>query len=988
MRTPEELKQQERHYDSGRLAVVFAWSAIALTAVTLWSILDDYSRGWKAVQRRFAALEVARLQQEIEAGRQKVDPKRQAELQEKLAAAEAAVGQAAERLAAIDGEVAGMSNDLYVADQNVRFTKALLDTARYEFEEARRHGQSDEEDRRAHMEELQSRLREYDDALKVMRGKEEALKAERRKITADRDDATAGLAALQRDISRLERSLERLDKPVTNALLNAPVVDFVAPTEKIQQVVLEGLMNDINFMRVPRVDRCQTCHLGAGRAEYAGAEKPFTAHPKLALIGPSAAPHPFEKIGCTTCHAGRDRATGFTEAAHMPDSEEEAARWEEENHWHRMHHWDFPMYPKRYAEAGCLQCHMQEVHLPGADKLSRGRELFETLGCHGCHKVAGWEDLRKVGPSLKAVGVKTDRDWVRHWLANPRAYNPTTKMPQFWFQSNSADPDSRLRNTVEIDAVVEYLFSHTETGRFPAPPAGDPERGRALIENVGCHGCHSAIGPAAEHADADARSHGPNIMRIGVKTNPGWIYQWVRNPRNLWRETWMPDLRLTTAEAADVATYLASLRDDSWRAGAAELLATDTGRMTALRDEMVLELLARKAPRADAESRLAAMSERDRQLMLGAQAISHYGCHGCHEIAGFETAQRIGTELTREGSKYVDQFDFGFVDLPRERHAWLFQKLKDPRIFDDGKVKRPDEKLKMPNFHLSDEEADALVTLLLGLKVDEVAPELRNQLDAREVAEQKGWRLARNYNCTGCHLVEGRGGDIRPWIVKIKARDGIGKDEALAFSPPNLQTEGAKVQSEWLFRFLKNVEPIRPWLQVRMPSFPFTDVEANTVTQFFAALETSPFPHVDYRHGFRLPAGRAAEAAKLASKEYLNCLSCHQYGSQRPTAPRDSWAPDLAMARTRLRHDWIQRWLADPQKISPGTRMPSFFLDENSGAPDILDGDEREQMRLMADWVMSLGEARPYPSPPLYQSPPPPERQAVGGGSGPRAGSR
>ena len=33
---------------------------------------------------------------------------------------------------------------------------------------------------------------------------------------------------------------------------------------------------------------------------------------------------------------------------------------------------------------------------------------------------------------------------------------------------------------------------------------------------------------------------------------------------------------------------------------------------------------------------------------------NYYGCYGCHEIPGFEAAQKIGTELSEEGSKLVD----------------------------------------------------------------------------------------------------------------------------------------------------------------------------------------------------------------------------------------------------------------------------------------------------------------------------------------------
>ncbi len=966
-----QLKAQERHYFGGTLHLVFAWSAIALLGSLVWSVMDDYWREWKGYQRAFHDMEVARLKDEMGKTQQEIDAERRATLEAQVEEARAQVAVQSSRMEEIDAELDGMANDLYVADQNVRFTKALLDTAKYEYEEATRYHPAHVEEARAEMERLRDLLARYDDENKAILARAEALRAERRELTAQVDALQAELKDLDVEVLRLARSLEQLDKPFAHAVLNAPVLDFINPTLKIRQIVTEGLLYDINFMSIPRVDRCQTCHMGIDRDEYVGAEQPFRAHRNLELIGSSASPHPFEQIGCTICHMGRDRGTGFVETAHTPDGEEERQRWEDEHHYHRMHHWDNPMLASRYVEAGCLQCHMGDVFIPGAEKLSRGKELFENLGCHGCHKVAGWEDLRKVGPPLDAIATKTDPDWVRRWLADPRNFRPTTRMPQFWFLGNSSAPEDRVRNNVEIDGVVEYLFAHSRKGRYPDPPRGDPAAGQRLVETVGCHGCHSAIGSEAEHASADGRSHGPNLMRLATKTYPGWLFQWVRNPRNYWDETAMPDLRLTQREAADVAAYLGSLADDSWRQRSDAYFDVPASEVEQARDEMVLGYLSRKQTTEAAQTQLAAMSERDKRLMVGERTIARYGCFGCHDIPGFEDAQRIGTELTTQGSKYVDRLDFGFVDLPHEREAWYFQKLKDPRIFDQGKVKSPDEKLKMPQFHLTDEEAEELVTVLMGLRVEEVAPSRKKQYAGRNQALQDGWRLVRTYNCTGCHLVEERGGDIRAWIQEIKGREGIGANEALAFAPPNLHTQGAKVQSDWLFRFLKNVEPIRPWLEVRMPSFHFDDEQVNTLTTFFAALEEAEYPFQDYRKGFSLPGPEKALAEKLTSKDYLNCLSCHQVGDRKPLTPPDSWAPDLALARHRLRVDWVRAWLQDPQGIMPGTRMPSFFADENSGPPDILGGDEGAQMDLLARWVMSLGDGRPPALTPLYLPPPP-----------------
>jgi len=79
-------------------------------------------------------------------------------------------------------------------------------------------------------------------------------------------------------------------------------------------------------------------------------------------------------------------------------------------------------------------------------------------------------------------------------------------------------------------------------------------------------------------------------------------------------------------------------------------------------------------------------------------------------------------------------------------------------------------------------------------------------------------------------------------------------------------------------------------------------------------------------------------------------------GIKKPEGPPEGWAPDFALAHRRLRPDWIVTWLRDPQKVQPGTQMPSFFLDEDSGPDEILEGDEQKQMLALREYLLSLGK--------------------------------
>src|SRR5207245_2951404 len=100
---------------------------------------------------------------------------------------------------------------------------------------------------------------------------------------------------------------------------------------------------------------------------------------------------------------------------------------------------------------------------------------------------------------------------------------------------------------------------------------------------------------------------------------------------------------------------------------------------------------------------------------LGQKSLSKYGCFGCHMIQGFETAKGIGTELSDWGTKRVSQIDFGLTELEHSHENFINAKLEDPRRFDDKKMVAFQDRLKMPNFYLSDDDREAIATAVLGL---------------------------------------------------------------------------------------------------------------------------------------------------------------------------------------------------------------------------------------------------------------------------------
>jgi cytochrome c2 len=962
--------------DMPRLNALFAWSSVAVLVCMGWMVYADYRREWKGYQARFQRLEAARLQEEIEAAEQALDRAELESLQRRLEEARAAAAAHARDLEADRRRLRDLEADHYRTDLDFRTVKSTYDARKFEFEEARVHGAPAAGRLEREMLALEKRLEELRVSLLENDKAQEELREHERAVTGAAEDTRRRIADLTAGIDRLRARRDKVDPRgfirVALAALNAPLLDFVAPTLRIEQVVLDRIPIDINFAQIPRADRCQTCHLAAGRAGYEEEGQPFRTHPRPDLYVGGRSPHPVERFGCTPCHAGRDRAVDFVYATHTPDTPEQRRDWEKRYGWKRDHYWEHPMLAGSRTEAGCLKCHQGVVRVPQAVHLNRGLAIVERYGCHGCHKMRGFGDLEKVGPTLTRLFAKTTPEWTARWIRDPRGFRPSTRMPRFFGLPNNREPGDAEREDAEVLGIVAYLQEKGE--RFPTPPLpgrGDARRGETLVKNVGCLGCHAIEKDEVEPAVLDARDRreaedpiawerrfGPDLSHVGAKLRPEWIYRWITDPASYDPKTRMPSLRLTTQEALDITAYLATLRDPRLRESPAPPPRPEA------RDRTLFAYLAQRMTPQDARARLDGMTDREKDVLLGERTIQRYGCFGCHLMPGFEKTPAIGVDLSEEGSKHPDLLYFGYVPIEHTAPAWFYQKLKSPRIFDEGKVAEFYDRLRMPQFDFTDSQAAAVTMVLQGLTKEKVPLESVRRLDPRDQAVEAGRRLIRDYNCQGCHLVDGEGGAIKQAIVGNLMARGMGEDEArstaTAFAPPILDGEGDKVQPDWLFSFLKAPTPIRPWLQARMPSFGFTDPETNALVHSFAARDARSFPFQTVPTS--PPRGADLQAAlRLFSPAYFDCWNCHQQGERKPAGPPEGWAPDLTLAHERLNPDWIARWIANPQKLMPGTKMPTYYDPEDpagSAPPDVLDGDPERQIHLLSDYVFTIGIGR------------------------------
>jgi cytochrome c2 len=703
------------------------------------------------------------------------------------------------------------------------------------------------------------------------------------------------------------------------------------------------------------------------------------------------------------------------------------------------------------------------------------------------------QDQKKVGPNLKDARVKLRKEWIPEWLKDPQAFRPGTKMPTFWYLSggnNSIVPPTQQDD--ERKAIAAYIWQSALDGQLAQQQPGDDKHGKELFMTRGCLACHS-IGEGEQKLGGEFAA---NLTRVGQKENFDYIVRWIHNPRERTAPYCPKEKRDLTAEdyrkngkefVFDTVKHTRCPNDG------AELQVQNMTVMPNFRlsDQDSRDIATYLMSLAPATQYPAASFMDDPALAgKGKTLIKQYGCAGCHEIRGFEEEQRIGKELTTEGATPLERLDFarmtkfaeegiepdsqaegdathseagesqpeGGATRKKESKPWynhkgFFEhKLAEPGVYDRGKEKDPREHLRMPKPFLKDEWRTALTTFLLGSVGAEganvPASFFYNPTDQQK-AIQDGWWVVKKYNCMGCHSVQVGQKSVLYGLPQYGPGGTLGDiqlgPEQL---PPGLMTEGARVDPNWLLRFLcdpslsngnkeciniggqtmssapgssssgpnesgqgrgdaankqsgpgggaaaaqsnqggttqsqansnqtqagsnvlgalkpqpgENRNGVRTYLRVRMPTFTFSPNELRTLARFFLAVSSQQEPYIKQDLEPLTDAERDL-ARSLFTSQAAPCLKCHMTGDA--THDQTATAPNFLQAGQRLKQDWTFRWLLDPQRIMPGTAMPSELFKRdgdrwvfNGPLPPSATDYQGDHARLLVRYLLTLNDA-------------------------------
>ena len=661
-----------------------------------------------------------------------------------------------------------------------------------------------------------------------------------------------------------------------------------------------------------RIDRCVTCHVGIDNPAMKGEAQPLTTHP-----GDILHHHPADKFGCTVCHQGQGRAT-----------DEDAA------HGH-VPYWDEPLLAGDFTQSTCTQCHHGE-EVPQAPVLNHGRRLLSELGCVGCHITGSHAAAEKVGPQLDSIGSKVTRKWLERWIANPKDYLPKGRMPSFNLPRGA------------VQALCAYLMTHHNEAIDKMPePKGDYDAGATIYREAQCIVCHVT---KLDYADNPVGGDiGPSLLKIGNKVNQRWLVAFFKSPHSFLPHTKMPGYHFSEKEALDLSQFAMEEWTDYDLSDAEEKEPEPPkGTPEQIRQgkQLYVELgcagchrLKGMEAKPTAPELTFIGSTPVHQLNFGDAKVRHTvpdflytklkSPKSLHHRFVLPSRKKVAPTIW-EGLRPAAIFSKSST-LPNgsdsEQLAWILKQAKHAGVLEEkltlpaGSLSKQAKwlvgalgkagalnPLKMPNFQISDPDAEALTIALMSLS-EVGAPSKRFEAPVRPKVvfnpQDEFGKLERHYRCLSCHTIR----------------------ESGALLASDLTYEGNRVNRQWLDHYLNNPYSMRRMITIAMPIFHFPPEESRLLANYISYVFVNSQLGADWKlHHAQSDAERGQ-----ALFDAKGCIACHQlHGTggdvgpslttQVPEFPQGTWVGD------KLQGEWIYAWLKNPQALLPETIEPNMNL--------------------------------------------------------------
>jgi len=634
---------------------------------------------------------------------------------------------------------------------------------------------------------------------------------------------------------------------------------------------------------------------------------------------------------------------------------------------------------------------------PDADPAAGGRLLLGELNCVSCHVADG--QTKKQAPVLDGIASRARISHLKKYIADPQAVKPGTTMPALF----AGDPEKDSK----VEALIHFLAG-TGSLRQTRSDLKATIRGKDTYAKIGCAACHGPrdlFGESTKQSSGfvplgDVKGKYTIPALAAFLANPLQTRPAGRMP-HLLKPSEATDVAnyLLQGIKLNVPAGMGTTAYSYFEGGWENLQDFGTLKPKSRGTSLAFEIGLAKAEshygfrfegyfRADAAGKYTFTLSSDdgsRLLIDSKKIVDNDGIHATETKTG-------SVELTKGVHQViVDYFQGGgeaTLDVAIEGRGLVRQPLgplvaateadldkkpehkdvKDedvltvrPELVEKGRAifasagcanchqlnveKKPVAPvltahelrgLKVPGGCLAESPSKGLPTYVLSpvqraaLTAAIAKPQMASSGPAAVIA-----RTMLTFNCYACHARDKIGGPTELTDKLFTTTTQEMGDEGRV--PPPLDGVGAKLHPDYLKQVLDKGADDRPYMHTSMPGFGAANV--GHLAEQFAAIDK--LPEVPPVH-FADPQPKVISTGRfMVGAQAFGCIKCHTFAGNKAEGVQGI---DMLLMPKRLKREWFHAYCVDPQKIRPGTRMPTAWPNGQSTLPTLLDGKAATQV--------------------------------------------
>jgi mono/diheme cytochrome c family protein len=393
--------------------------------------------------------------------------------------------------------------------------------------------------------------------------------------------------------------------------------------------------------------------------------------------------------------------------------------------------------------------------------------------------------------------------------------------------------------------------------------------GYELLNEKTCSGCHLLSG------DKKDEYYGPNLLGINSKVSRDWLAKWLKDPQKYLPASRMANFLMKKNEIDAIADFLLS---QNMPEETADVFYKDKEA-----EQKIIEELSD--------------DELDELVDKGKETFGRLRCLSCHTLNG--KGGTIGPELSRISQK--------------TSRSWLSAWIRSPSTYNAH--------TKMPTFNMTSMERLSLIEYLIW---ESEINELDEDEDQEEILPEQtvtesddgtlnGRDVFMAMGCVNCHQLPGikANPEFAPSLKALADK----KIEKIDFG----KTEIPRTLPDYIAVKMQN--PRGYGDKLKMPFFGFSPEETGRLTAVLLGRSDSVSSSYQLQKQTVNIPPPAGEMGRIFAR--YKCLSCHQLGGQ-----GGKLAPDLAFEGSKVRKEWLKKYLTKPYAIRPYLveRMPRFNM--------------------------------------------------------------